>query len=137
MRAFTLGDDACEVDGLVRSPPLSFLRLRELSVLHERRVWSTLTVTTAEKTATLRGLNRVEAPQFIALASTAIKTSLTAAGTRRRADLQHLSRELTQRAGRFFAGASWIAVMLGEGGLWQTLKDIVERSVRPRRRASG
>jgi len=91
-----LGEDTFEVDGLVRSQPLSFLGLRYVPVLREGRVWSTIAVTVAEKTYTLRGLNRAQARHFIAIASTAIKTSLTAACTRHRADLQRLSGELTQ-----------------------------------------
>jgi DNA helicase-4 len=94
--AFTLGEDAFEVEGLRTSPPLSFLSLCDLPVLGEGRVWSTIAVTVAEKTYTLRGLTRAQARHFIAIASTAIKTSLTAAGTRHRADLQRLSGQLTQ-----------------------------------------
>jgi hypothetical protein len=94
--AFTLGEDAFEIEGLRTSPPLSFLSLCDLPVLGEGRVWSTIAVTVAEKTYTLRGLTRAQARHFIAIASTAIKTSLTAAGTRHRADLQRLSGQLTQ-----------------------------------------
>jgi hypothetical protein len=98
--ALTLDEDAFEVDGLVRSQPLSFLSLRDFPVLREGRLWSTIAVT--EKTSTLRGLSRAQARHFIALASRSIKTSLTAAGTRHRADLQRLAGELTQVSGRFF-----------------------------------
>jgi DNA helicase IV len=100
--ALTLGEDTIEVDGLVRSPPLSFLGLRDFPVLREGRVWSTIAVTVAEKTSTLRGLNRAQARHFIAITSVAIKTSLTAACTRHGADLQRLSGELTQYSLRFF-----------------------------------
>jgi DNA helicase IV / RNA helicase N terminal len=94
--ALTLGEDTIEVDGLVRSQPLSFLKLCDFPVLREGRVWSTIAVTVAEKTSTLRGLNRAQARHFIAIASTTIKTSLTAVCTCHGADLPRLSGELTQ-----------------------------------------
>ena len=94
--ALTLGEDTFEADGLVRSPPLSFLGLCDVPVLREGHVWSTIAVTVAEKTYTLRGLNRAQARHFIAKTSIAIKTSLTAVCTRHGADLQRLSGELTQ-----------------------------------------
>ena len=71
-------------------------------MLREGRVWFTIAVTIGDTTYQLRGLKRAQARHFVALASTAIETFLTAVCTRYGSDLHRLAGELTQCSLRFF-----------------------------------